>query len=121
MKFCKAFLDADMMPNFCHQSSFISTQLMRQYHYDQSFLIAADTDFFYKLHQNNNKFFFVDLTISIDDSNGISSNNRVRVYKEVSRIKKTKLSKLKMLKYAIEDAMPKWLMKKLMILTWYFD
>lgn len=120
-KFCKAFLDANMMPNFCHQSSFISTQLMRQYHYDQSYMIAADTDFFCKLHHNGIKFFYVDQTISIDDTNGISSNNRVCVYKEVSRIKKSRLSKVKMIKYTIEDAMPKWLMKKLMILTWYFD
>lgn len=120
-KFYKAFLDNDKLPCFCHQSSFISTSLMKHYYYDDSFVIAGDTDFFYKVHKKGYNFFYVDMIVSVDDTNGVSSNNRVCVYKEVSRIKKSRLSKVKMIKYTIEDAMPKWLMKKLMILTWYFD
>lgn len=114
----KAYERENAMPSFCHQSSFISTLLMKRYHYDQSFIIAADTDFFDRIYKEGCDFFHVDLFISMVNMDGVSSNRRTLVYREVCRIKKIKPSMMKLLKYQIEDAMPVWLMKRLLNLSW---
>ena len=114
----KAYERENAMPSFCHQSSFISTLLMKRYHYDQSFIIAADTDFFDRIYKEGCDFFHVDLFLSMVNMDGVSSNRRTLVYREVCRIKKIKPSMMKLLKYQIEDAMPVWLMKRLLNLSW---
>ena len=117
-KIQKAYARENSMPSFCHQSSFISTRLMKRYHYDQSFIIAADTDFFDKIYKKGCDFFFVDIFLSMVNMDGVSSNRRALVYREVCRIKKKKPLMMKLLKYQIEDAMPVWLMKRLLNLSW---
>lgn len=117
-KFQKAYTRENTIPSFCHQSSFISTQLMKRYYYDQSFIIAADTDFFDRIYKEGCDFFHVDLFLSMVNMDGVSSNRRTLVYREVCRIKKIKPSMMKLLKYQIEDAMPVWLMKRLLNLSW---
>ena len=103
----------DGRPRLCHQSSFISTQLMKQYHYDDSFIIAGDTDFFDKIYKCGADFYYIEMIISLNNLDGISSNKRTVSYKEVCRIKKINPSWLKLVKYRIEDAIPKWIVKKL--------
>ena len=117
-KIQKAYARENAMPSFCHQSSFISTQLMKRYHYDQSFVIAADTDFFDRIYKKGYDLFFVDLFFSKVNMDGVSSNRRALVYREVCRIKKEKPLIMRLLKYQIEDAMPVWLMKRLLNLSW---
>ena len=114
----KAYVRVNAMPSFCHQSSFILTLLMKQNNYDQSFIIAADTDFFDRIYKEGCDFFHVDLFLSMVNMDGVSSNRRALVYREVCRIKKIKPSMMKLLKYQIEDAMPVWLMKRLLNLSW---
>ena len=117
-KFQKAYARENAMPSFCHQSSFISTLLIKRYHYDQSYIIAADTDFFDRVYKKGCDFYFVDIFLSMVNMDGVSSNRRALVYREVCRIKKEKPLMMKLLKYHIEDSMPAWLMKRLLNISW---
>lgn len=112
-KIYKPSLCEDGRPRLCHQSSFISTQLMKHYHYDDSFVIAGDTDLFDKIYKCGGIFFYVEMNISLNNLDGISSHRRTVSYKEGCRIKNINPSKLKLVKYRIEDAIPRWIVKKL--------
>ena len=63
-------------------------------------------------------FYFVDIFLSMVNMDGVSSNRRALVYREVCRIKKEKPLMMKLLKYHIEDSMPAWLMKRLLNISW---
>lgn len=49
---------------FCHQSSFIRTELMRKYRYDLHYKIIADHDLFYRLRRDRVVFQHFPVTIS---------------------------------------------------------
>lgn len=117
----KAYISDDTMPSFCHQSAFISSQVMKRYHYDKNLVIAGDAEFFYKLHKKGYDFYYVDMSVSLNNFDGISSNNRAMAYIESSKVKGKKVSKLRLIKYRLEDAMPIWLMRKVLSLKWRFE
>lgn len=74
-----------IMP-FCHQSVFVKTELLKQHHFDTSFKICADNDFFIKLEHLGHKFYKVDQIIAVYDINGISAKNFFPALRENLRI-----------------------------------
>lgn len=74
-----------IMP-FCHQSVFVKTDLLRQHHFDTSFKICADNDFFVKIKHLGYKFYKVDQIIAVYDVNGISAKNFFTLLRENFRI-----------------------------------
>ena len=67
---------------FTHQSAFILTTLMKQYKYDTYFKIAADADFFTKIYRQDISFYYIPLTISSFNMQGISSAPSWQRFKE---------------------------------------
>lgn len=74
-----------IMP-FCHQSVFVKTELLKQHHFDTSFKICADNDFFIKIKHLGYKFYKVDQIIAVYDVNGISAKNFFTLLGENFRI-----------------------------------
>lgn len=79
----------DMFLPFCHQSTFVRTELMRQYKFDLSYKIVADYNFFYQLHRLGKKFLHVSELISEYDMNGYSSRRVIELYREIAKINGT--------------------------------
>ena len=71
---------------FCHQSAFAKTTLLKKYHFDTSFKIHADGDFFTKIYNQGEQFFRVDMIVSVFDVNGISSKPSWQMFVEEARI-----------------------------------
>lgn len=70
-----------IMP-FCHQSVFVKTELLKQHHFDTSFKICADNDFFIKIKHLGHKFYKVDQIIAVYDINGTSAKNFFTLLRE---------------------------------------
>lgn len=60
---------------FFHQSSFVKTELAKQYPFDLSFKLAADFNMMVNLFRDGYKFGYVGIPIAYYDTNGISSQN----------------------------------------------
>lgn len=73
--------------DFCHQSVLVRSALMKKYHFDTSFKVAADFNFLYLLMKEKRVFRHIDLPIAVYDTTGVSSMGRVLVYKETCRAK----------------------------------
>ena len=67
---------------FIHQSSFVNTDIMKQYKFDTRFKIAGDTNFFTTLYNNGYNFFYINQTISSFNIEGISSKISYQMFKE---------------------------------------
>ncbi|MDO7253602.1 hypothetical protein [Helicobacter cappadocius] len=76
---------AYIMP-FCHQSVFVKTELLKQHHFDTSFKICADNDFFIKIAKEGHKFYKIDEIIAVYNFEGLSSNKPFRLFFENLRI-----------------------------------
>lgn len=118
MKLNKGQLFSDRFPKIGHQSSFVKTSLMKNSHYNTKYIISADFDFLYKLYKEGKYFFYIDTEVAIYNMDGTSSNHRELLYREHCEIKRIAPSWAKIIKYKIEDAMPVWLMKRLLNLSW---
>ncbi len=74
---------------FCHQSSFVRTELIKKYKFNLKYKIAADYNLFYSLYKDNYLFKELPNCISIFEAdNGISSNNFYLLNKEFLLINK---------------------------------
>lgn len=71
---------------FCHQSSFIKTEIMKEFRFNCAFKICADHNLFSSLLYNNYKFFYIPLTISSYDYMGVSSSLSWRMFYENCKI-----------------------------------
>lgn len=71
---------------FIHQSAFIRLDLMKKYYYDMTFKIAADTDFFTKIYNQNYKFQKIDIIVSSFNVWGISGNISYQIFIEDCKI-----------------------------------
>ena len=61
----------------CHQSSFIKTELLKKYRYDEKYKLVSDWKFFIQIFiYNNSSYKPIDVVVSVYDTNGISSINR---------------------------------------------
>jgi len=80
-----------MMP-FCHQSTVTKTELLKKNKFDLNYKISSDFNLFLELLKQKKIFHKLKLTISEVNSEGLSDNNRLRVFYENYRIlKKNKL------------------------------
>lgn len=72
--------------NFCHQSVFTRTYLLKQHPYDTSYRIIADNVWYEELLANNYLIKYIPIRIAVYEGyEGISARNAVNFYKEVSR------------------------------------
>lgn len=71
---------------FCHQSSFIKTDVIKKYMFDLNYHICADYDLFLKLYIKNYKFLKKDIVVSAFDTTGISNNGLFNHYFEKYKI-----------------------------------
>lgn len=71
---------------FCHQSVFVKTSLLKKYHFDTSFKICADNEFFTKLYNQGYRFYQAPLIVSVYDAYGLSSKPSWQFFKEELRI-----------------------------------
>lgn len=99
---------------FCHQSVFVRSSILKKKPFNTRYKIAADYDFFYNLHKEKYKYFYIPYVISIYDGvNGISSLQPLMLFKEKGRIREedgTFLWKLNLflfiLKLAVKSKLP---------------
>ena len=73
---------------FSHQACFLSTDLVKQYHYDTSFKSAADFHLLSRLFMDGKTFYNSDCMISICTMKGVSNTEIKRSYMESIRVKK---------------------------------
>lgn len=74
--------------SLCHQSSFVRTNLMRQYGYDEKFRIGADYDFFLKSYLSGKKYLQINLIVSEYSSLGVSGKQLEKAYIDKTNIQK---------------------------------
>lgn len=115
---------------FCHQSAFVSAELMRFCLYNENYKIAADFDFFLKCYLLKKKFLYVSLPVALFELGGISSSGNIlrniehiQVLKENDVISEEKYQK----EYSnladcsrkykrnskLKQILPKWLLTKM--------
>lgn len=77
---------------FCHQSAFVSTNLLRTYPFDENYKMSADFKFFKESYYRGDGFVHMPFPVAIYDMSGISNTNRTAgirenmdVIKEVDR------------------------------------
>lgn len=73
---------------FCHQSSFVKTQLLKERKYDTRYRICADYDFFYRVYRAGHKFAYVPITIAVYEAeNGLSAQKFTRLKQENAAVR----------------------------------
>jgi len=72
---------------FCHQSSFVTKELLVKYRFNESYFLAADYDLFLKLYENKNRFYKCNQIISVCDGTGPSSYDECRMLSEYNEIR----------------------------------
>lgn len=100
------FKDNDIALPFCHQSTFVRTKCAKSFHFDLSYKIAADYNFFYTLYQNKSVFLYIPIPISQYNAIGFSTNRVLETFKEVCAINGHNHGfkyKLKLLYFAIRN------------------
>lgn len=72
---------------FCHQSCLISSSLMKEHLYNLRYKICADYYFFFKCYQEGVKFTYIEMVVSVYESeNGVSSANVLTTLRELAQI-----------------------------------
>lgn len=100
-------------PTLGHQSTFVKTALMKEWRFDVKYKICADFDFLYKLYKQGYQFLYIDRDVDLFDVSGLSSTHREQLYLEHCRICEKHPSKMKLLKYKIEDILPQGIIRAL--------
>lgn len=70
---------------FNHQASVVKKNLLIENPFNCKFL-SADYDLFLKLYYQGKSFLFFDENVCVFDANGISSKNKIRIYREWAKI-----------------------------------
>ena len=73
---------------FCHQSAFISKQLLSKYPYDISFKVCADHYFFLQMYLQKKSFDYLPFPVSIYEIAGFSDKNKLLSHQEKHRMQK---------------------------------
>lgn len=78
--------DNPIMP-FCHQSSFVKSNLMKKYHFDESYKIIADHDLFFRLHQDGIQWQYIEEIVArYNGQYGVSATNPLQLRLEGLRV-----------------------------------
>lgn len=73
---------------FCHQSSFVRTEIMGELPFDLSYRIIADHDFFYRLRKQGVSFQYIPITVaSYNGQYGLSATHPLTLWKENLRVR----------------------------------
>ncbi len=94
---------------FCHQSSFVKTELLRLLPFNEKYKMSADFSFFKHLYYLNKGFHKIDKALVVYDLRGISNTQRIAGLKENIAIIKE------------QDTMPKkvgFLMRLYFVVLW---
>lgn len=68
--------------NFCHQSSFVRTELLRKNPFSLKYKISSDYDFFLKIFVSGYNFCYVGCAVSVFEYGGLSSGVSKKYIKE---------------------------------------
>ena len=72
---------------FCHQASFVRASVMKKLHFDTTYKICADRDFFWKAFNCGYLFQYIPIVIcNYEGEKGISTMNRVQMRQESGHI-----------------------------------
>ena len=74
---------------FCHQSSFVKNDILKEKEFNQNYKIAADYDFFCQMYRERKKFKKINLCVSVFADGGVSSINKKQMYDEFKTISNT--------------------------------
>lgn len=78
--------DNPIMP-FCHQSSFVKTDLMREFQFDLTYRIVADHDLFFRLYEHGVIFQYIPIIVArYNGQYGLSATNPLMLRIEGLRI-----------------------------------
>src|SRR5574344_99862 len=86
---------------FCHQSTFVRTEIAKKIKFNTNFNIAADFSMIYSIYESNGSFFNINMPISIFDDTGVSSKNKKKLLFEVASITHQRFSFYYVYKYFI--------------------
>ena len=92
----------DEFPPVRHQSSFINTEVMKKYGYDESYKICADLDFFKKIYDLKYKFQYINKDVAVYDMDGVSAHSIMQYAKE-KRLIGFKMSNADILKFRLKN------------------
>ncbi len=67
---------------FCHQSTFVKTDLLQRQPFDEKYKMSADFKFFKQAYNGGSSFHHLHFPVSVFDKTGISNRQRVRGLKE---------------------------------------
>lgn len=81
------FSEHDINLPFCHQSTLVRTNLMKERKFDLKYKIAADYNFFYSLFKEKRIFQYITMPIAIYDAIGFSTSRVLETYMEVAKIR----------------------------------
>ena len=73
---------------FCHQSAFISRELLLQYPYDITYKVCADHHFFLSMYLKDKTFTYCPYPVSIYEISGYSDTHKLLSHKEKHRMQK---------------------------------
>lgn len=81
---------------FCHQSTFVKTELARLHPFDLTYKVAADYNMFLHLYKEDKSFLYVDYPIAIyqNDGNSIDHQSYKRII-EAARVNQSFMTKIK--------------------------
>lgn len=72
---------------FCHQSSFVTTNLLKLHLFDSKYKFAADYDFFWKIYKLGNKFEYRQREIAMYSlEGGATDTNYINCFREINLI-----------------------------------
>jgi len=78
--------DNPIMP-FCHQSSFVKTDLLKKYRFDETYKVIADHDLFFRLHQDGIKWQYIEEIVArYNGQYGVSATNPLLLRMEGLRV-----------------------------------
>ncbi len=80
------FLKTTSIMPFCHQSAIIKTAIVKRNKFSLKYKYSSDFDFFLRCFAKNKKFYNINCIIATVLAQGLSDNNRQKVYSENIKI-----------------------------------
>ena len=78
----KYFTSKTILMPFCHQSTFVNTDIIKRNQFSLKYKYSSDFEFFLKCFSTKKIFYDTNLTIATVSSQGSSDSNRQKVYSE---------------------------------------